>query len=107
MSIEIEENPSTKEGRRRRAPGDLSNFTGGTFDATGRDMVKSKVCLLNISIVYTYIHRIELVGLTMRFKKMFSYSTIVVHRREQYFHIYSQSIDVEHTNIAIRIDLFN
>jgi len=44
MSMEVEGNDTTSINRRRRDTGDLYDYVNGTFDDTGKDLVKAKVC---------------------------------------------------------------
>jgi hypothetical protein len=43
MTISVEQ---SADARRKRTPGDLYDFVGGTFDSTGNNLVKAKVYLL-------------------------------------------------------------
>jgi len=44
MSTEIEENEDRR--RRKRDPGDLYSYVGGSLDDAGNNMIKTKVYLL-------------------------------------------------------------
>jgi len=47
MSIEVEQNETTQSGgRRKRDPGDLYPYVGGSLGTDGNDMIKTKVYLL-------------------------------------------------------------
>ena len=48
MIVEIEKNHAFL-GRRKRAPGDLTEFVGSEFGPTGRDMVSQKVCIQSLA----------------------------------------------------------